>query len=268
MSWCPNCKNEYRAGIEICPDCNVELVAELNETPENLVPLFQTPDTDLAERIYQYLLHCKIHAKKLPLPEEGELMHVVLVPENEAKEAAVAAQTVLAYDAKEQNDSEEQPKEKKSRFQAANLHLSAKERYQEYRSSGIMLLVFSALIIVFAVLNFLGVVNIMASTPSLIVLGIAAVIFIYLGISSLMSTGKLLEEADVEEQTTETILTFLKENFPKEVLENIREDDMSDEILYFNQLAAMREALENQYPDADENYIDAILDDYYNSLNL
>ena len=83
-----------------------------------------------------------------------------------------------------------------------------------------------------------------------------------------MSTGKLLEEADVEEQTTETILTFLKENFPKEVLEDIREEDLSDEILYFNQLAAMREALENQYPDADENYIDAILDDYYNSLNL
>ena len=35
MPWCPKCKNEYRAGIEVCADCNVPLVADLN-APENV----------------------------------------------------------------------------------------------------------------------------------------------------------------------------------------------------------------------------------------
>jgi hypothetical protein len=32
MSFCPDCEAEYRAGVTVCPDCNVELVEEL--TPQ------------------------------------------------------------------------------------------------------------------------------------------------------------------------------------------------------------------------------------------
>jgi hypothetical protein len=35
MAFCPNCEAEYKEGITVCPDCNLELVAEL--TPENKV---------------------------------------------------------------------------------------------------------------------------------------------------------------------------------------------------------------------------------------
>jgi hypothetical protein len=35
MAFCPNCEAEYKEGIAVCPDCNLELVPEL--TPENKV---------------------------------------------------------------------------------------------------------------------------------------------------------------------------------------------------------------------------------------
>jgi Putative prokaryotic signal transducing protein len=35
MAFCPNCEAEYRAGITVCPDCNIDLVSEL--TPETSV---------------------------------------------------------------------------------------------------------------------------------------------------------------------------------------------------------------------------------------
>ncbi len=31
MAFCPNCEAEYKEGINVCPDCNMELVAELTE---------------------------------------------------------------------------------------------------------------------------------------------------------------------------------------------------------------------------------------------
>ena len=34
MPWCPKCKAEYREGFTICSDCNVELVTELESTPD------------------------------------------------------------------------------------------------------------------------------------------------------------------------------------------------------------------------------------------
>ena len=47
--YCPDCRAEYREGVESCPDCEVRLVVELPpEDPDaDLVPIFETADVSL-----------------------------------------------------------------------------------------------------------------------------------------------------------------------------------------------------------------------------
>ncbi len=272
MSWCPKCKNEYRAGITVCPDCNEELLEELTEAIElEFVPIFQTTDEELKTKLVKYLLHCghKVQEESGSADtEEGpKNVHVIFVPKDDTQEAMQEIRTVIMYDAK-QEAGEEDLKPQRHVPEPSTVYVDAKARYQEYKSSGIMFLVFAALFLVFGILNIAGVITIMASTPSLIIVFGATVGFTYVGISSLMKVSSLKEEASSEEKTTDTIMDYLKENFTKEkLLANISEE-VSGELLYFQLMETMKEQVSEQFPDADENYLDALLEEFYNSLDI
>ena len=83
--WCPECKNEYVAGIVRCPDCGVDLVESLSISedkskdspdafsPNDMEELRQLPPSGqrkAAEEILRRLLH--IHTPtgpRLPRPK-------------------------------------------------------------------------------------------------------------------------------------------------------------------------------------------------------
>ena len=65
MTFCPNCKYEYRDGIPICPDCDMPLVSELAEdTHPNDVEFVPLPD--LPGRIYADMVNGALEAKNIP----------------------------------------------------------------------------------------------------------------------------------------------------------------------------------------------------------
>lgn len=271
--WCPKCKNEYRAGITICPDCNEELLEELNSKCSNFVPLFQTADSEMKEKITKYLIHCKRNIKEELVEKDTELgikipVFSILVAEEDLKEATLDIKTVLAYDAKENEEVPSTPKPKRRGPVVSDLYVDADERCREYKSTGIMFLVFAVLLLIFGAMNASGMVNIMASTVSLILVFGIALLFLVIGISSLARVSSLKEEASVEKKTTEEITGYLKEHFTKEYFLSEQDNDTSGELLYFQRVEQMKEALAEQFPDADEGYIDALLEDYYNSLDL
>ena len=129
-------------------------------------------------------------------------------------------------------------------------------------------LVFAVLFLIFGILNLTGVITIMASTVSLIIVFAAVLGFSYVGVTSLMKISSLKEEVSTEEQTTDKITDFLKANFTKEKLLNYADSDTSGELLYFQLMEAMKEQVAAAFPDADENYLESLLEDYYNSLDL
>ena len=277
MSWCPKCKNEYRAGITICPDCNEELMEELTEAIElEFVPLFQTDNEELKTKLVKYLVHCgrKVQEQSAEAEtEEGlQTVYAIFVPKDDYAEAVQEIRTVIAYDAK-QEAGEEDLKPKHRAPEPSTLYVDAKSRYQEYKSSGIMFLAFAVLFLIFGILNLVGVINIMASTVSLIIVFGAVVGFAYVGITSLMKVSSLKEEASAEENVTEDILDYLKSEFPKEAVEKIlpagaNAEDLTNEELYFVRIAEIKNYVMSEYPGKDENYLDALIEDYYNSLNL
>ena len=271
MPWCPKCKNEYRAGIAICPDCKETLVEELTEDMEEFIALFQTTDEELKNKLVKYLIHCNHKVREesgIAETEEGkQLVHAILVPQGDAKEALQEIRTVLSYDAK-QEAGEEDLKPRHRAPEPSTLYVDAKSRYEEYKSTGIMFLVFAALFLVFGILNLVGVIAITASTVSLVLIFAMAVAFTYVGITSLKKVSSLKEEASTEEQTTDIIMKYLKENFSKEQLLADINEEITGEMLYFQLMETMKEAASEQFPDADENYLDALLEDYYNSLDI
>ena len=277
MSWCPKCKNEYRAGITICPDCNEELMEELTEAIElEFVPLFQTDNEELKTKLVKYLVHCgrKVQEQSAEAEtEEGlQTVYAIFVPKDDYAEAVQEIRTVIAYDAK-QEAGEEDLKPRHRAPEPSTLYVDAKSRYQEYKSSGIMFLAFAVLFLIFGILNLVGVINIMASTVSLIIVFGAVVGFAYVGITSLMKVSSLKEEASAEENVTEDILDYLKSEFPKEAVEKIlpagaNAEDLTNEELYFVRISEIKNYVMSEYPGKDENYLDALIEDYYNSLDL
>lgn len=47
MPWCPKCKTEYREGFNVCSDCNIELVPELPQEPDENANVVNDKETFL-----------------------------------------------------------------------------------------------------------------------------------------------------------------------------------------------------------------------------
>ena len=60
MAFCPICKNEYREGILICPDCNCELTEELTETEP---PVLTIRSEKVKDRFVDYLSYSGINTR-------------------------------------------------------------------------------------------------------------------------------------------------------------------------------------------------------------
>ena len=67
--YCPDCRAEYREGIETCPECEARLVAELPpEDPDrDLVAVFETADVSLLPIVTSLL-----DSAEIPYVVQGE----------------------------------------------------------------------------------------------------------------------------------------------------------------------------------------------------
>lgn len=71
MPFCPNCRLEYKEGVDKCPDCGADIVDELPEEKPPPEPNF-VPLRNLPSRMYAQMLQEALNNEGIPSMIKGD----------------------------------------------------------------------------------------------------------------------------------------------------------------------------------------------------
>ena len=295
--WCPNCQNEYKAGIVICPECNLPLIEELVEEKEKLAPVAAFKDEEIKNRIRKYLSSLNIdNDEETGTDEEGETTYTLLVPESMIQKALHIISAIVKVEAEKRSlelaeqfendpeafeesegsgfDEETEQRIRENKEAIDNLRkmnsdkgfIKASDRSSDYIASGRLFAGLGVLLLIFAILNIAGTLSMVTALYSQIILCAFGVALIIYGIISVRKGSGLVETAKEEEVKEEEIKQFLKDSVTVEKLEAMNDDDTTPELLYLKQSDYVKEVLTNEYPDLNDEYADMLVNDFMNDL--
>lgn len=282
MPWCPKCKNEYRAGIEVCADCNVPLVADLN-APENieattLLVQMDASKIEFAEKLIAYLAYSSVHA--VSSVDETENILSIFVAEKDVTQAKRCFQAFYTVEAEQEMENaakkaagelveEEEETEhyiqKEKKPVNAGVYVKKEERYNDYKSSAGMFLGFGIIGLVFVVLNLIDVLKLLTVSFSLLVMTAMFVAFIVIGILSYKKAGSIKEEAAQETEVIKELTRWLENAVTREELEVCEQDADGAELAYLKKIELLRNTLAQAFPEIDDSFLDQFVEDFYNS---
>lgn len=282
MPWCPNCKTEYREGIEKCADCGSVLVSSLNEeerVEESCSLLFG--DEKHVRMIEKHLREegfssaFAVRRKKFVKEnmDTQQLNQYELFVSSTEREAAVKCAAEFMRNtnpqAEEAAKNPESPRVAMQRPAPAQEFKTAKEKKRELKSSGIMLLCFGFAGLIFMVLVILGIIPIrFAGFNAIIAYSVMGVFFGALfvsGIMSLVSAKRMGGVNEEEQKQLDELAAWCNENLTKEIIEDKIPGDVSeDEQIYFERFEYMQQSLHAAFPDLKEDFLEYYTEKKYN----
>lgn len=285
MAWCPKCRNEYVEGITTCADCGVALVDELPEAvnPGDPVVLCHVDNMDVGSKFVVYLNYGNIQTAGLMATGETEEAGFDVVAaefEREAAEEMLSAfgsveelaktdLSELVPDLEKQleelQDEEANQMFSDLRTETSTVYVKKKDKYNDLKFSGISFIVFGILGCGLLALNFSGVLHIFNMFSSLI-MALVFVVFLGVGIGSLIRAGKLKAIVSEEERVTNEALDWIERNITDEYIASLVKEELSEEDNYFQIHDALCEKLSNQFAYMNKGYIEQLMDDRYNQF--
>ena len=240
MPWCPQCKNEYKAGVEVCSDCNCELV---NEEPVELSEMDQL-QAEFEKMSEEEKEAFKENVKRAVMEEErkNSSMKPVMPYRNNASKAedhkssgyllllfGIIGMVIVVLGI----------------AGVLPVHLSGAGKYMTY---GVM----SALFI----------------------------LFIVMGMVSMKSYRVFAQKAESENSLRSTMEKWCKENLKADNIdakilselsisddsESDEESEMAEEIKYFKRASYMKEKLTEKFMNLDEAFLDNFIDEMYSKI--
>lgn len=154
---------------------------------------------------------------------------------------------------------------------SANMYENSEDKYKDNLSSAITFFVCGAAGIIILILNDLGILKFVVKGSSNfilinIVLGLLFVGFIAIGLWSLKYSKNIKNKAAIENKDTDTILAWLNENVSRDDIESSYNNDIAEEMKYFNRSDYIKSAILKQFPETEDNLADTVADKYIDTL--
>ena len=147
-------------------------------------------------------------------------------------------------------------------------YMNTEERAEENSTAAYTLLLVGGVGLVLIVLFFFDVINLhMALTSKYMITGVMGalfVLFIIMGIVSMKNSRILIQKASKENNLTMEIRKWYKENLKKEQVDALLElGEQPEELKYFQRFDYMKKAIQNQFMNLDEAYLDRLIEEAY-----
>lgn len=154
---------------------------------------------------------------------------------------------------------------------SANMYENSEDKYKDNLFSAITFFVCGAAGIIILILNDLGILKFVVKGSSNfilinIVLGLLFVGFIAIGFWSLKYSKNIKNKAAIENKDTDTILAWLNENVSRDDIESSYNNDIAEEMKYFNRSDYIKSAILKQFPETEDNLADTVADKYIDTL--
>ena len=152
------------------------------------------------------------------------------------------------------------------KYKPAGVYQSQSDKASDYYSTGYTFLIIGIAVIIFTFLNLIGVISLFkGQVLSLIVFFALGGAACGVGIGSFKRSKKAGAQVAAEEKLTADINSYMERH--KDIMTQGHlsgEDGTSEEILYLDRTAKMKQELEKVFGRLDDDYIDSLLDDFYN----
>ena len=143
------------------------------------------------------------------------------------------------------------------------------QRADDNRSSGWMLLILGILGLTMVVLGITGVIHLRLSNPYLFygVMGTIFLLFLVAGVISMKNASLFARKAESENSLRSTMLDWCREAFRAEEIDNqVKTPGISEEGLYFSRTAFIKDRLNQQFVNLDQDFLDQFVDDHVYEL--
>ena len=166
MPFCPKCKYEYKEGIKICADCNVELVDSLADVSVTIL----TREEDTIDEALEFLIANNFNGAYKEESDTFDNLFDLKVPESKRKEAS----DMLNVYYREVHEASEEEKELEEEIKInrdnSSRYVNLDDKAENYRSGAVVLIGMGIAGAVFLILVNIGVFNlpVPSSTKTLI----------------------------------------------------------------------------------------------------
>ena len=156
--------------------------------------------------------------------------------------------------------------ESRMKYKPAGVYESQADKANELSSTGFTFTIIDVALLIFTILNLVGVIPFFKGNyMTLGALFILSVAGIGVGIGAFARSKKATEKSKDEEKLTGEINKWLEDHsYIMTEGELDGSDGTPEELLYMDRIDAMKKAMETCFGKLDDDYVDSLLDDFYN----